>query len=70
MIKTDISFTIIGVPTSESTLDSLWNTLEDTGTITKQEFFGTNLTNCTTLVNCDFLWIKTETAEEKYGARN
>jgi hypothetical protein len=43
----------------ESTLDTLWNTLEDTETITKQEFLGTNLTNSTALVNCDFLGIKT-----------
>jgi hypothetical protein len=70
MIETDIPFTIIGVPTRESTLDTLWNTLEDTGTITKQEFLGTNLTNSTTLVNCDFLEIKIETTEEKYGSRN
>jgi hypothetical protein len=54
----------------ESTLDTLWNTLEDTGTITKQEFLGTNLTNSTALVNCDFPSIKIEIAEEKYGSRN
>jgi hypothetical protein len=59
MIETDISFTIIEVPMRESTLDTLWNTLEDTKTITKQEFLGTNLTNSTTLVNCDFSGIKT-----------
>jgi hypothetical protein len=66
----DIPFTIIGVPTRESTLDTLWNTLEDTRTITKQEFLGTNLTNSIALVNYDFLGIKTEIAEEKYGSRN
>jgi hypothetical protein len=70
MIEIDISFTIIGVPTRESTLDTLWNTLEDTRTITKQEFLGTNLTNSTALVNYDFLGIKIEIAEEKYGSRN
>jgi hypothetical protein len=70
MIEIDISFTIIGVPTRESTLDTLWNTLEDTRTITKQEFLGTNLTNSIALVNYDFLGIKTEIAEEKYGSRN
>jgi hypothetical protein len=70
MIEIDISFTIVGISMRESTLDTLWNTLEDTGTITKQEFLGTNLTNSVALVNCDFLGIKTKTAEEKYGSRN
>jgi hypothetical protein len=51
-------------------LDTLWNTLEDTGTITKQDFLGTNLTNSIALVNCDFPGIKIEIAEEKYGSRN
>jgi hypothetical protein len=58
-----ISFIIIKVSTRESSLDTLWNTLEDT--IHQSIVLGTNLTNSTALVNYDFLGIKLEINEEE-----
>jgi hypothetical protein len=45
-------------------MNTLWNTIEDTGTVTKQEFW-TNMTISTTLVNFDFLGIELETVKEE-----
>jgi hypothetical protein len=39
-IETDISFAIFGVPTRKSLMNTPRNSLEYSGIITKQEFYG------------------------------
>jgi hypothetical protein len=65
MIEMDISFTIIGVPMTESPMITLWSTLEDTGTVTKKRVLWTNMKISIALVNCDFPRIKLETVKEE-----
>jgi hypothetical protein len=50
---------------TESPMNTLWSTLEDTGTVTKKRVLWTNMTISIALVNCDFPGIKLEIVKEE-----